>query len=62
MTTSETKDQGQSFHDDDGPHTEQVAAPPHPSLALYSLPYDPLQQGTVVFYIKLHSFTGNHQS
>ena len=58
MTTSETKDRGQSFHDDDGLHTEQVVAPPHLSLALRSLPYDPLQQGTVVFYFKLHIFTG----
>jgi len=62
MTTSETKDHGQSFHDDDGPHTEQVVAPPHPSLALCSLPCDPLQQGTVAFYIKLHIFTGDHHS
>jgi hypothetical protein len=62
MTTFETKNQGQSFHGDDGPHTEQVVAPPPPSLALYSLPYDPLQQGTIVFYIKLHIFKGDHQS
>jgi hypothetical protein len=54
MTTFETKNQGQSFHGDDGPHTEQVVAPPHPSLALYSLPYDPLQQGTLFLQVTIN--------
>lgn len=61
MTTSGTEGQGQSFHDDDGPHTEQVAAPPHPSLALCSLPYDPLKQGAVKS-AKMFILTGDHHS
>lgn len=46
MSVYGTEDQGQPFHDDDAPHTEQAAALSHPSLAQCSLPCGLLKQET----------------